>query len=143
MPPKVRRPAAKVAVRRRGAVRRPAAPTVAGADGVLRGDPGGLGPGAEAQFDVAGFERGAEFEAYKVPLRLWKSGRTGRASGSCSKSRGGDTRWIFKRRRSKEEKEEVRKEEEGEGEGSREQTLEGFVREDGIGPRPKFCERSS
>ena len=25
-------------------------------------------------FDVAGFERGAEFEAYKVPLRLWKKG---------------------------------------------------------------------
>lgn len=33
-----------------------------------------MGPGAEAQFDVAGFERGAEFEAYKVPLRLWKKG---------------------------------------------------------------------
>ena len=72
-----------------------------------------------------------------------KSGRTGRASGSCSKSRGGDTRWIFKRRRSKEEKEEVRKEEEeGEGEGSREQTLVGFVREDGIGPRPNSAKEA-
>ena len=66
-----------------------------------------------------------------------ESRRIGRASGSCSKSRGGNTRCIFKRRRSKEEEEEVwKEEEEREGEGPGKQTLEGFVREDGAGSRP-------
>ena len=74
MPPKVRRPAAREEVRRRGGLRRPAAPRAGERDEVPGGDPSGLGARGEAEFDVAGFERGVESEGYKVPLRLWKKG---------------------------------------------------------------------
>ena len=74
MPPKVRRPAARVEVRRRGGLRRPAGPRAGERDEVPGGDPIGLGAREEAEFDVAGFERGVESEGYKVPLRLWKKG---------------------------------------------------------------------
>lgn len=74
MPPKARRPAARVEARRRGGLRRPAGPRAGERDADPGGDPSGLGARGEAEFDVAGFERGVESEGYKVPLRLWKKG---------------------------------------------------------------------